>query len=90
MKIIGFSTGRVGREANIDRLVKAIMTASGYEAEFVKLTDYTYGGCKGCVQLCSHPQECKLDDAVSPFYHKLKEADAVVLERTHEIGRAHV
>jgi multimeric flavodoxin WrbA len=39
MKVIGFSAGSVGREGNIDRMVKAILDRSGHEAEFVKLTD---------------------------------------------------
>ena len=38
MKVIGFSAGGVGREGNIDRMVKAILDKSGYEVEFVKLT----------------------------------------------------
>jgi NAD(P)H-dependent FMN reductase len=79
MKIIGFSSGRTGRESNIDRLVKTILAGSGYETEFVKLTDLTYSGCKGCVQLCAGPQACMLADDLLQYYQKLKSADAVVL-----------
>lgn len=49
MKIIGFSSGVVNRDSNTDRLVKAIMEKTGYESEFVKLTDMTYSACKGYV-----------------------------------------
>jgi len=79
MKVIGFSAGSVGREGNIDRMVKAILEKSGHEVEFVKLADLTYSGCKGCVQLCAKPQVCKLQDDLEPFYEKIKQADAVVI-----------
>jgi len=79
MKIIGFSSGRTGRESNIDRLVKTVIEKSGGETEFVKLTELRYSGCKGCVQLCAKPQVCVLDDDLKPYYQKVKEADAVVL-----------
>ena len=79
MKVIGFSAGSTGREGNIDRMVKAILDRSGHDAEFVKLTDLNFSGCKGCVQLCARPQVCKLDDDAQPYYQKIKEADAVVI-----------
>jgi multimeric flavodoxin WrbA len=79
MKVIGFSAGSVGREGNVDRMVKAILDKSGHEIEFVKLTDLIFSGCKGCVQLCAGPQVCKLKDDVQPYYQKIKEADAVII-----------
>jgi multimeric flavodoxin WrbA len=79
MKVIGFSAGSVGREGNVDRMVKAILDKSGHDVEFVKLTDLNFSGCKGCVQLCARPQVCKLEDDAQPYYEKVKEADAVVI-----------
>ena len=79
MKVIGFSAGSAGREGNVDRMVKAILERSGHEAEFVKLADLNYSGCKGCVELCAKPQVCKLEDDAQPYYQKVKEADAVVI-----------
>ncbi len=79
MKIIGFSAGVVGRESNADRMVKAVMDKTGYETEFVKLTDLNYSACKGCVWLCAEPEVCRLEDDLLPYYQKVKEADAVVL-----------
>ena len=79
MKVIGFSAGGVGREGNIDRMVKAILEKSGHEFEFVKLADLNYSGCKGCVQLCAEPQVCRLEDDAQPYYEKVKQADAVVI-----------
>ena len=79
MKVIGFSAGSVGREGNVDRMVKAVLEKSGHEFEFVKLTDLKFSGCKGCVQLCAKPQVCKLEDDAMPYYQKVKDADAVVI-----------
>ncbi len=79
MQVIGFSAGSVGRDGNTDRMVKAILDKSGHDAEFVKLTDLNFSGCKGCVQLCAKPQVCRLADDAQPYYEKVKEADAVVI-----------
>ena len=79
MNVIGFSAGAVGRESNVDRMVKAILEKTGCEYEFVKLTDLTYSGCKGCVQLCAKPRVCRLEDDLFPYYEKIKAADAVVV-----------
>ena len=79
MKVLGFSAGGIGREGNIDRLVKAILEKSGHDTEFVKLAELNYSGCRGCVHLCARPQVCKLEDDLLPYYEKIKEADAVVV-----------
>lgn len=79
MKLIGFSSGVVGRDSNVDRMVKAIMEKSGYEFEFIKLNDINYSSCKGCVELCAEPQLCLLEDDLKPYIKKVKEADGVVL-----------
>ena len=79
MKIIGFSAGVVGRDSNVDRMVKEIMAGTGYDAEFVKLTDVDYSACKGCAWLCASPEVCRLEDDLLPYYQKVKDADAVVL-----------
>lgn len=79
MKIIGFSSGVVGRDSNVDRMVKAVMEKSGLESEFIKLTDLNYSACKSCVWMCAGPQLCTLEDDLLPYFQKVKEADAVVL-----------
>lgn len=78
-KVIGFSAGSIGRVGNVDRMVQTILAKSGLEAEFVKLADLNYSGCKGCVHLCARPQVCMLQDDLLPYYQKIKEADAVVV-----------
>ncbi len=87
IKVIGFSSGNVGRIGNTDRMVQAILEKSGGETEFVKLADLNYSACKGCVHLCAQPQVCQLDDDLLPYYQKLKEADAVVLGSPMYFGR---
>ncbi len=77
--MIGFGAGVTDCDSNVDRMVKAIMEKSGHDSEFVKLTDLTYSGCKGCVQLCAKPQVCRLEDDLLPYYEKIKEADAVIV-----------
>jgi multimeric flavodoxin WrbA len=79
MKIIGFSAGSTGKTGNVDRMIQAVMSQSGWESEFVKLTDLNFTGCKGCVELCAKPQVCRAEDDLLPYYQKIKEADAVVL-----------
>ena len=86
MKIIGFSSGVVGRESNVDRMVKAIMAETGCESEFVKLNDLNYSACKSCVWLCAKPQLCMLEDDLLPYSQKIKEADAVVLGSPVHVG----
>ena len=79
MKVIGFSSGVVEHDSNVDRMVKAIMAESGCESEFVKLNDLNFSACKGCVSLCAKPQVCMLEDDLKPYCQKVKDADAVVL-----------
>jgi hypothetical protein len=79
LKVIGFSSGTVGRSGNVDRMVKTIMDKSGHENEFVKLTDLVYSGCKGCSWLCAKPQVCILKDDLFPYYQMIKEADAIIV-----------
>jgi multimeric flavodoxin WrbA len=79
MKILGFSSGVVGRDSNVDRMVKAIMEKCGGEHEFVKLNDLSYSACKGRVWLCAGPQVCQLEDDLLPYYEKVRDANAVVL-----------
>ena len=79
MSIIGFSSGGTGRVSNVDRMVKTILENSGRPFEYVKLTDLTFSGCKGCAHLCAPDQVCRMEDEAGPYYQKIKDADAVVL-----------
>ena len=78
-KILGFSSGGVGREGNVDRMVKAVLEGSGQDTEFVKLSELAYSGCKGCVVRCARPQRCVLEDDLLPWYEAIRDADALVI-----------
>lgn len=86
MKVIGLSAGVVDRDSNVDRMVKAIMRETGFDTEFVKLTDIDYAACKGCAWLCAGPQVCQLDDDLFPYLPMVGEADAVVLGSPSHFG----
>ena len=79
MRVIGFSSGATGKEGNADRMVQAVMNATRWETQFVKLTDLRFTGCRGCVHLCAQSQLCIADDDLQEHYKSLKEADAVVV-----------
>ena len=79
MPVIGFSAGGVGRDGNVDRMVRTVLENSGLESDFVKLTDLTYSGCKGCIDLCRDSRVCSLEDDLKPYYEKIKECSAVVI-----------
>ncbi len=79
MKLIGVSAGVVGRESNVDRMVKAVMEKTSGDHEFIKLNDLDYVACKGCSWLCAKPQLCTLEDDLQPIIPKVRDADAVVL-----------
>ncbi len=78
-KILGFSSGGAGREGNVDRMVKAVLAGSGQDTDFVKLSDLSYSGCKGCVARCARPQRCMLEDDLLPWYEAIRAADALVI-----------
>jgi hypothetical protein len=71
MKVIGFSSGATGKEGNVDRMVQAVMDATGWDTQFVKLTDLRFTGCRGCVNLCAQPQVCMADDDLREHYERL-------------------
>jgi len=79
VKVIGFSSGATGKKGNVDRMVQAVMDATGWDTQFVKLTDLRFTGCRGCVDLCAPRQVCIADDDLREHYESLKQADAVVV-----------
>jgi hypothetical protein len=60
-------------------MVEAILSGSGHDSEFIKLTDLNFSGCKGCVDRCAKRKVCMLEDDLFPYYGKLKKGDAVVI-----------
>lgn len=77
MKILGVSGSPIPN-SNTDRAVKAILDATGLEAEFIKLSDYRYSGCMHCLE-CTYTNKCVIDDDGPMLIEKAKEASAIVI-----------
>ncbi|MCW4048202.1 MAG: flavodoxin family protein [Candidatus Bathyarchaeota archaeon] len=78
MTIIGFSSSPF-RGGNVDRMVNALLEMSKRDTIFTNLHDLEYGPCLGCAHLCASDNLCKLEDDLMPLYHKIIEAEAIVL-----------
>jgi NAD(P)H-dependent FMN reductase len=79
MAILGFSSSPTERESNLDRMVKAILAATGKETEFIKLAELNYMGCRGCAAKCAGKELCPVEDDLKPYFPKIKEAEALVI-----------
>ena len=78
MKIMAVSGSPV-KNSNIDRTVKAIMEASGFEGDFIKLSRYHIKPCLACLK-CAKDNHCvQKDDYSSKLEGMLKEADALII-----------
>lgn len=76
-KLIGVS-GSPHKNSNTDRLIKAVMAASGLSSEFVKLSRIKVGPCIACLG-CVDDNICKLSDDFPALAEKLKTAGALVV-----------
>lgn len=77
MKVIGISGSPI-TNSNTDRAVKAVLDATGMETEFIKLSNYKFEACIGCVK-CASTNVCVLKDDATELAQKVKEADAFVV-----------
>ena len=75
--IIGISGSPV-KNSNTDRLVKAVLEASGLASEFVKLSDISVAPCRACKK-CVKDNICKVDDDFPALAEKVKTAKAMVI-----------
>ena len=76
-KIIGISGSPI-KNSNTDRLIKAILEATGSEFEFVKLSKILVRPCFGC-KLCAPDNIYKVKDDFPELTEKIKKAKAVVI-----------
>ncbi len=76
-KILGISGSPV-KNSNTDRLVQAVMEASGLEFELIKLSDYSVAPCRACKR-CVNDNVCKVDDDFPALAEKVKAAEALVI-----------
>jgi hypothetical protein len=79
MTVIGLSAGAAGRTGNVDRMVQWVLERWGEPSQFVKLTDLSYSGCRGCAELCRGAGICPLKDDLEPLWERIEAASAVVI-----------
>ena len=78
MKVLGISGSPIPN-SNTDRAVKAILAATGLEAEFIKLSDYKIAGCMHCLE-CVYTNQCAVTDDDGPMLiAKARAASAIVI-----------
>ena len=77
MKIIGVSGSPI-KNSNTDRAVQALLAATGFETEFVKLSDLSYEPCRACLG-CVTTNVCVIKDDATPLAQRIKDADALVV-----------
>jgi multimeric flavodoxin WrbA len=77
MFVLGVS-GSPTKNANTDKLVKAVLAATGHDTEFVKLSDINVGPCTACMK-CVYTNKCVIDDDFKWLGPKSIEADALVV-----------
>ena len=75
--ILGISGSPV-KKSNTDRLVQAVLDASGLETEFVKLSDISVAPCWACKR-CVKDNICKVEDDFPALAEKVKTAKAMVI-----------
>jgi multimeric flavodoxin WrbA len=59
----------------------------GLETELLRLSGLDIRPCTACL-LCSEEEKCPINDDLLPIYHKMKEADAIILSSPVYYGSA--
>ena len=77
VKVLGISGSPI-KDSNTDRLVKAVLDATGVESEFVKLSTITVRPCLACKK-CVSDNICKVKDDFPKLAEKIKTAKALVI-----------
>ena len=77
IKILGISGSPV-KNSNTDRLVNAILAATGLETEFVKLSRINVRPCFACKK-CVPDNVCKMKDDFQELAEKIKAAKALII-----------
>ena len=77
LQVLGISGSPV-KNSNTDRLVNAVLDASGLESEFVKLSQIHVRPCRACKR-CVENNVCKVKDDFPDLAEKVKQASALVV-----------
>lgn len=75
--VLGISGSPI-KNSNTDALIKAILDATGAEAEFYKLSDLKVGPCIAC-RKCAYTNECVINDDFRQLSKKVLDAKAIVI-----------
>ena len=76
-QIIGISGSPI-QNSNTDRLIQAVLKATGLSAEFIKLSKTRIGPCIACLG-CKKDNICKVDDDFPAIAEKVRNAGALVV-----------
>ncbi len=77
IEVLGISGSPV-KNSNTDRLVKAVMDATGLESEFVKLSIIDVRPCLACKK-CVPDNVCKVKDDFPELAEKIKNTKALII-----------
>jgi multimeric flavodoxin WrbA len=77
MFVLGVS-GSPTRNANTDKLVKAVLNSTGLDSAFVKLSDLNIGPCRACMA-CVNTNQCVLKDDFQEIGPMVMKADALIV-----------
>ena len=77
IEVLGISGSPI-KNSNTDRLVKAVLNATGLESEFVKLSTINVRPCLACKK-CVPDNLCKVKDDFPELSEKIKKAKALIV-----------
>lgn len=77
IEVLGISGSPI-KNSNTDRLVKAVLDATGLETEFVKLSKINVRPCLACKK-CVPDNICKVKDDFQELAENIKKAKAIVI-----------
>ncbi|KCZ70502.1 NADPH-dependent FMN reductase [Candidatus Methanoperedens nitroreducens] len=86
MRVLGVS-GSPTKDSNTDALIKAVLSTTGAETEFIKLSEIKVGPCIACMK-CVYTNECVINDDFKWLSRKVMEADAIVVGSPTYYGSA--
>ena len=77
IEVLGISGSPI-ENSNTDRLIQAMLDATGLECEFVKLSKINVRPCLACKK-CVPDNVCKVNDDFPELAEKIKEAGALII-----------
>ena len=89
MKALGIS-GSPRKDGNTVLITNHTLKAlaeEGVETELISLSGLSILGCNACMA-CLKEERCIIEDDLMPIYHKIREADAVILASPVYFGSA--